>query len=193
MKERPMKRVITHCIGCLLIGLWTVNIQTVFAEPSSSIQFLMREPVSMMDWGIKNIEDHLHRHRTLFIQNDKSLFEVEPAVTVVYNWEKNQIQISIGLRTREQVHKTPQGITDIRSHVEWVIKYLRGSLTMKPYDAFFRHRGFRSKDSPQNLESELIGLTELTVVVRDKESNILSGCKAGMSGSDMVWLTIGEP
>ncbi len=64
---------------------------------------------------------------------------------------------------------------------------------MKPYDAFFRHRGFRSKDSPQNLESELIGLTELTVIVRDRESNILSRCKGALSGNDMVWLTIGEP
>ena len=178
---------------CILVLFAAMTLQQARAEPTPSIQFLMREPVSMMDWGIKNIEDHLYRHRTLFIQNEKRLFEPEPAISVDYSWEENQIQISIGLRTCQEVQKTPQGLSDIRSHVEWVIKYLRGSLTMKPYDAFFRHRGFRSKESPQNLDVELAGLTELVVSVRDGESNILGRCRAQLTGSDVVWLTIGEP
>ena len=193
MKECLMTHVIKSCIGCLLLFLWIVTMQPAAAEPTPSIQFLMREPVSMMDWGIKNIEDYLYRHRTLLIQNEKPLFEPEPTIEVAYNWEQNQIRISISLRTCEQVQKTSQGLSDIRLHVEWVIKYLRGSLTMKPYDAFFRHRGFRSKESPQSLESELAGLTKLIVSVRDGESNILSRCGAQLTGSDMVWLTIGEP
>jgi hypothetical protein len=192
MKECLMTHAIKPCIGCFLIFFWIVAMQPAVAEPTPPIQFLMREPVSMMDWGIKNIEDYLYRHRTLFVQSEKSLFESEPTIAVVYNWEQNQIQITISLRTCEQVQKTSQGLSNIRSHVEWVIKYLRGSLTMKPYDAFFRHRGFRSKESPQSLESELAGLTELIVSVRDGESNILSRCEAQLTGSDMVWLTIGE-
>ena len=193
MKTRPMTHAIRPCIGVLVVFWWIVTMQSAMAEPTPSIQFLMKEPVSMMDWGIKNIEDYLYRHRTLFVQNEKPLFEPEPTIAVVYHWEQNQIRISIGLRTCEQVQKTSQGLSDIRSHVEWVIKYLRGSLTMKPYDAFFRHRGFRSKESPQSLESELADLTELIVSVRDGESNILSRCGAQLTGSDMVWLTIGEP
>jgi len=193
MKKNLIRHVIRLCLGCLSLFIWIGMVLPVAAEPTPSIQFLMKEPVSMMDWGLKNIEDHLYRHRSLFIQNEKSLLEPEPTIAVVYNWEENQIQISIGLRTCVQVQKTSQGLSDIRSHVEWVIKYLRGSLTMKPYDAFFRHRGFRNKESPQNLESELAGLTELVVSVRDRESNILSRCRAQLTGSDMVWLTIGEP
>ena len=193
MKKNLIRHVIRLCVGCLSLFIWIGMVLPVAAEPTPSIQFLMKEPVSMMDWGLKNIEDHLYRHRSLFIQNEKSLLEPEPTIAVVYNWEENQIQISIGLRTCVQVQKTSQGLSDIRSHVEWVIKYLRGSLTMKPYDAFFRHRGFRNKESPQNLESELAGLTELVVSVRDRESNILSRCRAQLTGSDMVWLTIGEP
>ena len=193
MKKNLIRHVIRLCLGCLSLFIWIGMVLPVAAEPTPSIQFLMKEPVSMMDWGLKNIEDHLYRHRSLFIQNEKSLLEPEATIAVVYNWEENQIQISIGLRTCVQVQKTSQGLSDIRSHVEWVIKYLRGSLTMKPYDAFFRHRGFRNKESPQNLESELAGLTELVVSVRDRESNILSRCRAQLTGSDMVWLTIGEP
>ena len=192
MKKFFIRHVIRPCLGCLSLFIWVVMVLPAAAEPTPSIQFLMKEPVSMMDWGLKNIEDYLYRHQSLFIQNEKSLFEPEATIAVVYNWEENQIQISIGLRTCVQVQKTSQGLSDIRSHVEWVIKYLRGSLTMKPYDAFFRHRGFRNKESPQTLESELAGLTELVVSVRDRESNILSRCEAQLTGSDMVWLTIGE-
>ena len=180
-------------MGCFLVFLWMVSTQPSMAEPTPSIQFLMKESVSMMDWGLKNIEDHLYRHRALFVESEKPLFEQEPAIAVLYDWGKNQIRISIGLRTCKQVQKMSQGLSDIRSHVEWVIKYLRGSLTMKPYDAFFRHRGFRNKESPRSLESELAGLTELIVVVRDRESNILSRCTGQLTGSDIVWLTIGEP
>lgn len=193
MKTRPMKHVIRPCIGLLVVFWWIVTMQPAIAEPTPSIQYLMREPVSMMDWGLKNIEDHLYRHRTLLVQSEKSLFEPEPTIAVLYDWEKNQIRISIGLRTCKQVQKMSQGLSDIRSHVEWVIKYLRGSLTMEPYDAFFRHRGFRNKESPRSIEPELAGLTELTVSVRDRESNILSRCTGQLAGSDIVWLTIGEP
>ena len=180
-------------MGCFLVFLWMVSTQPSMAEPTPSIQFLMKESVSMMDWGLKNIEDHLYRHRALFVESEKPLFEQEPAIAVLYDWGKNQIRISIGLRTCKQVQKMSQGLSDIRSHVEWVIKYLRGSLTMKPYDAFFRHRGFRNKESPRSLESELAALTELIVIVRDRESNILSRCTGQLTGSDIVWLTIGEP
>jgi hypothetical protein len=193
MKTWLVTHAIKPCISCFLVFLWTLALQPAAAEPTPSIQFLMREPVSMMDWGLKNIEDHLYRHRSLFVQSEKSLFEPEPTITVLYDWDKNRIQISIGLRTCKQVQKMSQGLSDIRSHVEWVIKYLRGSLTMKPYDAFFRHRGFRSKESPRSLEPELAGLTQLIVSVRDRESNILSHCEAQLTGNDIVWLSIGEP
>ncbi len=193
MKARFVIHAIRPCIGCLLVFLWFVTLQPAMAEPTPAIQFLMKEPVSMMDWGLKNIEDHLFRNRALFVQSEKSLFEPEPTIAVLYDWEKNQIRISLGLRTCKQVQKMSQGLSDIRSHVEWVIKYLRGSLTMKPYDSFFRHRGFRNKESPRSLESELAGLTELIVSVRDRESNILSRCTGHLTGSDIVWLTIGQP
>ena len=193
MKAWLATHALTLCSGCLLVLFGAVKLPPATAEPTPAIQFLMKEPVSMMDWGIKNIEDHLYRHRALFVRGEKPLFEPEPSIAVAYDWETNQIQISLGLRACKQVQKTPQGLSDIQTHVEWVIKYLRGSLTMKPYDAFFRHRGFRSNESPRSLESELADLTKLIVSVRDGEANILSRCEAQLTGADMTWLSIGEP
>lgn len=162
------------------------------AEPTNTIQFLMKEPVSMLDWGINNIEDHLYRQRSLFLENEKLVFEPEPNLSVVYDWELNQIRLSLGLRTPKPVKRTPQVLEEVKNHVIWIIKYLRGSLTMNPYDAFFRHKGFRNKESPQNLEAELTGMTVLLIEVRDAKSNLLSRCRANLSGDYMEWGQIGD-
>ncbi len=176
--------------GCLLLGACYAA-PPAGAEPSPSIQFLMREPVSMMDWGLRNIEDHLYRQRNLLVQTDKQLFESEPVLAVSYEWEQNKIQVAITLRAASRGQKTSQGLNAIRTQLEWIIKYLRGSLTMKPYGAFFRHRGFRNQDSPQSLGAELAGQTELVIRVRDADANILSQCKGSLVGSEIVWLSIG--
>ena len=169
-----------------------IAVSQAAAEPSASIQFLMREPVTMMDWGLGNIEEHLYRQRNLLVQADKELFDSEPTLAATYEWEQNVIQVAITLRAVSPRQKTPQGLNDIRKQLEWIIKYLRGSLTMRPYDAFFRHRGFRNQDSPRNLGAELAGQTELLIRVRDVDANILSQCKGSLLGEEISWINIGN-
>jgi len=180
-------------LGCLLLLVGVLAGTTVSAEPTPSIQFLMQEPVSMLDWGVKNIEDHLYRQGDVFTRHEQSLFDPLPTVAVTYNWEQNSIQIALGLKASAQAQKTSQAIADMRLHVQWILQYLRGSLTMKPYDAFFRHQGFRNKESPAELEVELAGRTELFVTVRDQSANILTRCWGKLVGSQVTWLNIGEP
>jgi len=180
----------------LLIWLWLLvcvgyAVLPAAAEPSASVQFLMREPVTMMDWGLRNVEDYLYRQRHLLIKTDKRLFESEPNLAVTYDWEQNKIQVAITLRASTQVQLTSRDLADIRLHLEWLIKYLRGTLTMKPYDAFFRHRGFRNQDSPRNLGAELAAQTDLLIRVRDADANILSQCRGGLTGSENYWPSIG--
>jgi hypothetical protein len=153
----------------------------------------MREPVTMMDWGLGNIEDYLYRQRHLLMQADKRLFESEPILTVAYDWEQNKIQVAITLRVAAEVQKTSRDLAEIRNHLEWMIKYLRGTLTMKPYDAFFRHRGFRNQESPRNLAAELAEQTELLIRVRDADANILSQCMGSLASSEVYWPSIGNP
>ncbi len=190
--------MIQLCRPYLKIVFWVVlllnvrcGVIPVGAEPSQSIQFLMREPVTMMDWGLRNIEDYLYRQRDLLVQADKRLFESDPILAVTYDWEQNTIQVGITLRVAPQVQLTSRELANIRAHLEWIVKYLRGSLTMKPFDSFFRHRGFRNQDSPQNLGAELAGQTELLIRVRDADANILSQCQGGLTGSEITWLSIG--
>ena len=162
------------------------------AEPSRSVSFLMHEPISMLDWGLKNIEDHLVRSGEVLTRHEKNLFHAEPSIGTAYDWQEDVIRISIGLRLSDDVQKTVDVLTDVRKRVSFVMVYVRGLLTMNPYDAYFRHKGFRSRETPENLEQELSDDTELVVTVRDKDSNILSTCKGSLPGQDMVWMKIGE-
>jgi hypothetical protein len=152
----------------------------------------MREPVTMMDWGLENIEDYLYRQRDLLMKADKRLFESEPMVAASYDWEQNKIQVAITLLVASQIQLTSRDLADIRAHLERIIKYLRGTLTMKPFDAFFRHRGFRNQDSPQNLGAELAAQTDLLIRVRDADANILSQCRGGLADDEIYWPSIGN-
>ena len=183
---------------CLLIaivglfaGMQLLIINPAGAEPSSSIEYLMREPVSMLDWGLAQIEQDLFRKQDVLTGNQQNLFDPEPTIRVDYAWEENRIQIFLKLTLRAEVKKTPQRMTGIRQHVEFVITYLRGGLTMHPYDAFFRHKGFRSKESPKNLDEDLVAITDIHITVRDHQQNILSRCQASLSGNGIDWSNMG--
>jgi len=175
----------------LLACMFLLFVSPVGAEPSPAVEYLMREPVSMLDWGIAQIEQDLFRKRGVLTGNKQNLFDPEPTIRVEYAWEENRIQIFLKLTLRAEVKKTTQHMTGIRQHVEFVIAYLRGGLTMHPYDAFFRHKGFRSKESPKNMDQDLVAITDIHVTVRDQQQNILSRCRASLSGSGIEWSNMG--
>jgi hypothetical protein len=167
--------------------------QFAVAEPNDALRFLMNEPVSMLDWGFRNIEDHLIRNQEALTATEKDLLKKTVSVSADYDWSKDAIRISIGLRLSEKTQKTPMMLADVREHVEFIVRYLRGGLTMNPYDAFFRHKGFRHRETPENMENKLSTVTELIVTVRDKDSNILSMCSAPLLGDTITWPMIGKP
>jgi len=92
------------CLACMSL-LFTA---TLGAEPSPAVEYLMREPVSMLDWGLAKIEEDLFRKRGVLTRNEGNLFELEPSIRVAYAWEKNRIQIFLNLTMRADVKKTPQ-------------------------------------------------------------------------------------
>lgn len=163
----------------------------LWAEPSPVVDYLMHEPVSMLDRGLEKIEEDLYRNRGVLTKNDGDLFDPEPIIRVDYAWEENRIQIFLKLTLTGNIKKTSQRMTAIQQHVEFVTAYLRGGLTMRPYDAFFRHKGYRSKESPENLVDKLVEITDIHIMVRDHQQNILSRCRAPLSGKDIVWSNMG--
>jgi hypothetical protein len=198
-KEKRMRSLISGFRnvgnGCAIIfftAFFLLLAQVAVAEPDTALRFLMNEPVSMLDWGFKNIEDHLMRNQEVLTANEKDLLKKAVSVSVDYDWSRDAIRISIGLYLSEKMQKTPMTLTDVKEHVIFIVRYLRGGLTMNPYDAFFRHKGFRHRETPEDLENKLSAVTELAVTVRDKDSNILSMCRAPLLGDTIEWLMIGK-
>jgi hypothetical protein len=179
-------------MGTLLIVVALSAIHSAVADPNSAVRFLMQEPISMLDWGFKNIEDHLLRNGAVLTEHEKRLFQAEPSISVAYDWSIDVIRISIGMRLSENVQKTTEVLEAVKERVSFVIVYVRGLLTMNPYDAYFRHKGFRNKETPDDLEQKLSAGTEIVVTVRDKDSNILCMCKGSLLGLNMTWMKIGE-
>jgi hypothetical protein len=180
------------CAVMVLAVLFFSPWRNAMAEPDKAVRFLMEAPVSMLDWGLKNVEDHLMRNREILTGHEKGLFHKEPSISAGYDWSGDVIRISIGLRLSGKIQKTTDTLAEVREWVSFIIRYVRGVLTMNPYDAYFRHKGFRSRETPENMEGKLSEGTELVVTVRDTDSNILTICKAPLLGDDMVWLNIGE-
>jgi hypothetical protein len=199
-KEKFMRILISgfrsfghSCAIILFPALYLLLAQVAVAEPDTALRFLMNEPVSMLDWGFKNIEDHLTRNQEVLTANEKELLKKAVSVSVDYDWSRDAIRISIGLCLSEKMQKTPMTLADVKEHVIFIVRYLRGGLTMNPYDAFFRHKGFRHREAPEDLGNQLSAVTELTVTVRDKDSNILSMCRAPLMGDTIEWMMIGKP
>lgn len=182
--------VLITVLGCLA-SMSLLFTAPLGAEPSPAVEYLMREPVSMLDWGLAKIEEDLIRKRGVLTRNEGNMFELEPTIRVIYAWEENRIQIFLNLTMQADVKKTPQRMAAVREHVTFVMAYLRGGLTMHPYDAFFRHKGFRSKESPEDLGENLVEITDLHLTVRDHQQNILNRCRAPLSGTDIVWSIMG--
>ena len=65
-------------------------------------------------------------------------------------------------------------------------------LTLMPFDAFFRHKGFRGSGPPDDMEAEPTGITELFISVRDRDGNLISRCRAPLIGTAIKWPGIGE-
>jgi phosphate uptake regulator len=49
----------------------------------------------------------------------------------------------------------------------------------------------RIKESPENLDEDLVEITDILITVRDHQQNILSSCQATLSGKAIDWSNMG--
>ena len=151
---------ITALSTLLLIG---PAIPLATAEPSSAVNYLMDDKVSMFDYGLDKTE----------AQIKESLREKKWSPMLSYDWKKNRIIID--------VHQFPlttnKDLAEARLLVDeifWLIRYEFGlDLTGKLHPSFkcsslylnFTHRGFSKRDEPTNLGSDLDTITEIRAIV----------------------------
>ena len=80
-----MKKII---ISVLLLMLLVPN---AHADPNTAAQFLINDPVSLLDFGIYKLENEIKVHRNALVIKHKP----PHMVFVDYNWEENKIEIKL--------------------------------------------------------------------------------------------------
>ncbi len=76
-----MKRTVFLAITIFMFTTLAVN-----AEPSPTVSALMKEPVTMMDWGLMRLDDHMEK-----VAKNEAIENL--AFSVFYSWDQNKIII----------------------------------------------------------------------------------------------------
>lgn len=74
-----MKIRATQLLSMVMLYACSTN---MFAEPSSSVQYLMNEPASLFDFGMKRLDEFLSGRTDIFVITE-------------YNYDQNRILISV--------------------------------------------------------------------------------------------------
>lgn len=161
-----MKRVFSAVV--VLLSIASVS----YAEPTPAIKYLMSKPLSLMDWGLHHLDEHLKdMYISFYLDTDESkLKTAQLKTTVDYNWEKNRIVIN----------SNPAGVSFVmgakepaRKLCSEIVKKIRAELKIDSenpavtpessfaVDKFFSHSGYRLPDEPKKLVDELLSIIEI--------------------------------
>jgi hypothetical protein len=161
--------IITAAIFFLLAGI-------AAAEPDSMVNYLMNEPYTLFDFGMRRINEDLHKYP---IPNS----EREAYKTARYNWDRNRIEVVLVLmetKDSEEAEKYCRA---------WV-KHYRPRLYVNILGGAFTHRGFRRKEQPEHIGQKMCDITEIKCVAPYKEKGkILSKVCKGMESEEIYCTT----
>jgi hypothetical protein len=162
------------------------------AEPTPTVLYLMKTPVSMLDYGIYRLDRFL-RDESKKLINAKD----EPEIGVTYNYDSNRIEIKFLYVIKAELSKG----YNIKEEITWLIRKIKESYfgydhkTGKPYKIskpggsvmrrFFSHQGYEFKSKPKNLVQELEKITEIYVHVNYQDQ--LTKGKSPLIGNKIYW------
>lgn len=168
------------------------------AEPSRSVQYLMTEPVTLFDQGLKRLGVTLDGvlNKTDFpeiIGNLKIGSGSETSAN--YDWNSNRITI-YGSVQHDSKTSNPNTLLDLCGRVVKRIRFnlgygdmgsrFRTSGLMQGVSIHFQHRGYQKKDEPSTLEADLASITAIRIIAFANKDN-----KRGLFGNSEQVTCIG--
>ena len=166
------------------------------AEPDSTFKYLMNEPLTLLDWGIYQMQKSLENEIGDKLNWDGNEYELRQEVH--YNWKGNEIIVFGVLGDEKEFDSKSTAkvvcermIDKYRSHFS--VDPATGKLAdWPPYnylDGFFTHTSPIQRGSqPKNLNDKLYHATEIEVAVRFKGSgNAYVECKGPLLSKDIYF------
>lgn len=137
------------------------------AEPTPTVRYLMNEPVSLWDWGMRELGEYF---------NNLTVEGVKIGVDSVYHWQPNRIRI---MARAGDPALTFKNAAEARTMCKKTLSGLRARLGIDPatgqpfsqtYGSYlssaFSRRGYRKGNEPKKLSDELDAMTELSASFR---------------------------
>lgn len=172
---------------------------SAIAEPSRSVQYLMTEPVTLFDQGLKRLGVALDGVllKADFPEMIGNLrIGSKSETSADYDWKSNKITI-YGALQQESKTANPTTLLDLCGRVVERIRFnlgygdmgtrFRNSGLMQGLSIHFQHRGYQKKDEPSTLETDLANIVAIRIIAHANKEN-----KRGLFGNSEQVTCIGN-
>ncbi len=183
-----MKRV-------LLFAILFATTTTGNTEPTPAVRYLINEPVTLFDLGMLRLDEDFSN---LAKRDSASELNLNATVIVKYWWHENRISIGMHMFSNK-VESVQSRKNFCKEGIAWIKHFLgvdaqTGKPLYKPlYRAsssnlvgYFSHIGFSTKSEPKNIAAELDTITELSVSLFTKPSD-LTKCKSALLSKEVLF------
>jgi len=126
------------------------------AEPSPTVQYLMDEPASLFDLGMKSLNYSL----------SEGMKDVD--VFAGYSWEENRIEITVyDVEVPDTIPNEKARCAKLVEQVKRHLAVVNGKTPMKisGLGIYFSHTGYKNTKQPKNVATDLDAITTIRVHV----------------------------
>jgi hypothetical protein len=141
----------------LLATVLSLN-SIAFSEPSSDIKWLMNDSVSLLDWGLYKIKQHLQGKEIndSFNMDDGIINTYEIIPVVSYEYELNRIYINGTIFNYSDIENKKQAKYMCKETINMIKQFW---LKLHPLESFFSHEGYAIKTRPKTINDEIKNIT----------------------------------
>lgn len=160
--------------ACMLSLMLVMS--TTVAEPNPTVQWLMKDPLTLFDWGIESLNRQLSND---LINHPESWSSKPWYLGAEYDYLTDRIYIVSRVDMRNMSE------AQFRAWCETAFSNIRGLLRVDEngvattYDEHFSHKGFHRADRPDDLAD---GLSKITILIaRSDEGETAHICETPLS------------
>tara|TARA_B100001964_G_scaffold25410_1_gene25336 strand:+ start:946 stop:1572 length:627 start_codon:yes stop_codon:yes gene_type:complete len=184
------------------------------AEPSKTVEYLINEPVSMLDLGILKLNRKLDKSDIEFSYKDKSLKKTMGIA--YYDFQKNRMLLEFRLDLNTDLFRTFDYKNETLRTEEWDPKTVCKDQLSRVREEFgfsddnskkgyssnvrsilsianhFAHSGYKNKNVPKNLTSEIENISYVEIDIRDDcamcvMNRTLAKCEGSLYGKEVLF------
>jgi hypothetical protein len=172
-----MESVKVSCVGLVLVGI--LGSQAARGAADATAEYLMKEPVTMMDVGLLQLNMSLDQ---IFRE------DMAPYVTVA-SYSRGENQIVIDILGLTELNPQSAAVAECKRVIGKVRSVLGPStqqavLKKSLASSGFAHAGFSKAHEPMSLASDIDRMIRLKVVVFGKSAVV--HCEAPMLGTEIM-------